>query len=1057
MTDEPTDDDVYVLPASFGQERLWTLDLLGAGPAYNLNGAVRLRGPLDPARLHAALATVVARHEALRTTFEFALDGGLVQVIHPRIDLPVTDHDVRAWPADERVPAAVKLVEESVTTVFDLTEGPLLRVVVVRLGDADRVLGLTVHHTVADGWSIGIILDEVAGCLRADLAGVAPELPELPVQFGDWAAWQREQPVPQADLDYWAEQLRGAQPVMLPVRAEGSDWAAGGVPVVVPAGPWADLTALATRQRATPFMVLLAAFAVATARWCDQEDLVIGTPVAGRNRAELQGLIGFFLNTLPLRVIVRGELSFRELLARVRQTCLDAYSHQDLPFERIAEKAASGGPLARVMFGLQPSALPGWQVPGLSVEQFPVPERYSQVDLALTLFADADGGVTGRAVYATGQCTAADVTDVLDIWQRVLAWVAEHPDVPVGRFDPLSRAERAALLADLDATDAELPWAGGVVASVEAAVDATPEAVAVVADDGCLTYAELEERANSLAWFLRANGVGPDELVGVCLPRSASLVVALLAVLKAGGAYLPLESGYPRARLAFMIADARPRVLVADATTVEALPADPPGGCRVVRVDRPEHETVATRPEPLADRDNLAYVIYTSGSTGTPKGAMNTHAAVANQLGWMREAYGLAPGEGVLHKTPIGFDTAGWEWLWPLTAAARLVVARPDGHHDPGYLAALVREHGVTTCNFVPSMLHHFLADPAAATCAPTLRRVLCIGEELPSALAARFFAVLPGAELHNLYGPTEAAIAVTARHVVPGDEHEPRVSIGRPIAGTLLRVLDGDDRVVRTGLPGELCLGGVQLARGYARRPGLTADRFTPDPFGSGARLYRTGDRVRVLPSGDLEFLGRIDDQVKLRGHRVELGEIESALVAHPLVDQAAADVVGDGAERGLVAYLVCGEPAPGVDELRADLRTRLPAALIPESFVTVPALPLTPNGKLDRAALRASAGRTLRTARPYVAPSGPAEQMLVRIWSEVLGVDDIGTNDDFYELGGNSLRAVTAYRVAQQHGLLLPLPMMLGDHTIRDLSGALGDDAARALLGFGPPAHEA
>ncbi|HEX5120911.1 MAG TPA: amino acid adenylation domain-containing protein [Pseudonocardiaceae bacterium] len=1063
-----SDENVYVLPASFGQERLWTLNLLGSGPAYNINGAVRLRGPLDPIHLRAALAAVADRHEALRTTFEFGLDGGLVQVIHPRGIVPTAEYDVRDRPADQQIPAAVELVQESAVTAFDLTEGPLLRAVIVRLAEADWVLGLTVHHSVADGWSIGIVLDEVARCYRAEVAGVPAALPELAVQFGDWAAWQREQPPAEADLDYWAEQLRGVQPVMLPVRrtaGAGSEWAAGGLPVAVPDGPRAGLTAVAEQQRATPFMVLLAAFAVAVARWCDQEDLVIGTPVAGRSRAELEGLIGFFVNTLPLRVVVRGALSFRELLAQVRQTCLDAYTHQELPFEKIAERAnldgaaAAGGrtPLVRVMFGLQPGAMPSWDVPGLTVESFPVPERYSPMELALNLFADADGSVAGRALYATGLCTAADVTDVLDTWQRVLAWVAEYPDVPLARFDPLSPAERAVLLADLDATRAEVPWTGGVVGWIEAAVDATPDAIAVVAEDDRLTYAELDERANRLAWFLRARGVGPDVPVGVCLPRSAPLVVALLAVLKAGGAYLPLESGYPPARLAFMIADARPRVVIVDATTAPALPADLPSGSLVVRLDQPGHDGDATRPDPLAGPANLAYVIYTSGSTGTPKGAMNTLAGVANRIGWMRQAYALAPGEGVLHKTPIGFDVAGWEWLWPLTTGGRLVVARPNGHRDPGYLAALIREEAVTTCHFVPSMLHQFLADPAAAGCAPPLRRVVCSGEELPPALAARFFAVLPGVELHNLYGPTETAIDVTAHHVRPGDERESRVSIGRPIGGTLVRVLDGEGRVVRPGLPGELCVGGVQLARGYAGRPGLTGERFTPDPFGSGARLYRTGDRVRVLPSAGIEFLGRIDDQVKIRGHRVELGEIESALVAHPQVDQAAADVVGDtSVDRRLVAYLVCGGRPPAVEELRPFLRSRLPAALIPESFVTLPALPLSPNGKLDRNALRASAGRTLRTARPYAPPNGPAERMLARIWSEVLGIDDIGASDDFYELGGNSLRAVSAYRLAQQHGLLLPLPMMLGDHTIRDLTAALGADTGQVLQTLGLLDHE-
>ncbi|HEY3869064.1 MAG TPA: amino acid adenylation domain-containing protein [Actinocrinis sp.] len=1058
MTQEIIDEQAYVLPASFGQERLWMLDLLGAGPAYNLNGAIRLTGPLDPARLRFALDAVAARHEAVRTTFEFGVDGGLVQVIRPGVTVPVAEHDVRDQPAQRRQAAAVELVQESVTAVFDLTAGPLLRAVVVRLDHEEWVLGLTAHHSIADGWSIGIVLDEVARHYRAAAhSSQQAALPELAVQFGDWAAWQRDQTPAAEDLSYWAQQLRGARPALPPTWKEAgarTTWDGAGLPVAVPDPVRRGLTALAEQQRVTAFMALLATFSVALADWCDQEDLVVGTPVAGRDRVELEGLIGFFVNTLPLCVAVRRGTTFRQLLDQVRQMCLAAYAHQNVPFETIAEQAdagAGGGdPLVRVMFGLQASSLPSWDVPGLTASPFPVPELYSPVELAVTMFEHPDGSVEGRVLYAAGPYATDDVTDLLATWQRALAWAVGHPDAPLGEFDPMSPAERAAAPAELDATAAAPSRTGSVAQWIEQAVDAAPDAVAVVAADESLTYAELEARANRLAWFLRERGVGPETIVGVCVTRSTSLAVALLAVLKAGGAYLPLEPDYPASRLAFMLDDARPLVTLVDGATIDviagtsAIPRDRTSEHSIVRLDRPDAEGIAgfpdSRPPAVTSPENLVYVIYTSGSTGKPKGAMNTVAALANRIAWMQDTYKLSPGEGVLHKTPISFDVSGWEWMWPLTAQARLVLARPDGHRDPAYLAALIREHAVTTCHFVPSMLHHFLDEPSVAQCSPPLRRVICSGEELPASLAARFAAALPGAQLHNLYGPTEAAIDVTAHHVQSGDEARARVPIGGPIAGVLLRVLDGNGRLVRPGLPGELCLGGVQLARGYLGRPGLTAERFTPDPFGSGARLYRTGDRVRVLPGGEgeVEFLGRIDDQVKVRGQRIELGEVESALTAHPQVDQAAASVLGDSpADRRLVAYIVCTGDALQVDELRAFLQSRLPQAAVPEQFVTLPRLPLSPNGKLDRAALQATAGAALRSERPRVAPATAAEHALVRIWAETLRIKtaEIGVTDDFYEVGGNSLRAVSAFRAAEQQGLQLPLPVMLGHHTIRDL----------------------
>ncbi len=649
---------------------------------------------------------------------------------------------------------------------------------------------------------------------------------------------------------------------------------------------------------------------------------------------------------------------------------------------------------------------------------------------------------------------ASDARLLAEGWQFLLTEGVASPDTLVGRL-PLVRPSTVT---------AEPPVADDCVyRRIEQAAREHPDMVAVTAGADQMTYRELDEQADQWARRLRLTGAGPERLVGICAPRSALQTVALLAVFKSGAAYLPLDPNHPEERLHRLIAEAAPAVILTDRTVAVSGVLDGctgPDGPTMVILDADQRPGGLTRVEPsVANSQTLAYVIHTSGSTGVPKGAMNGHAALANRVRWMQLTFPLVPGEAVLHKTPLGFDVSAWEWIWPLTVGARLVVASPDGHRDPAYLARLIVEESVTTCHFVPSMLSAFLAEPSATRCAGVLRRVMCSGEELPPALAHRFRDVLPGVELHNLYGPAEAAIDVTWTQVEPTTPNR-RVPIGRPLPGVRLNILDKRGEPVPPGVPGELYIGGIAVGRGYLRKPGLTAERFVPDPFvADGSRMYRTGDRVRSLPNGMIDFLGRYDHQVKLGGVRIEPGEVEATLGEHPDVQQCVVVVSGPGAasstaagstvaDKRLVAYLGCPLREPTAAQLRAFLVRRLPARLVPETFMVLPSLPVTENGKLDRAALPypwPEQGRGSGTA-PVPART-TVERLLVKIWAEVLGTTGFGITDNFYELGGDSLRAVAVFQHAQQERLLLPLHLMLGDHSIEQLAAHVGDDPQETL----------
>ncbi len=926
-------------PLSFAQERLHFFDRMQPGsPLYSMIGLVRLRGAVDVAALESALGEVMTRHEVLRTVFREGDDGTVQQIVQPgaTVTLPVTDA------AGRGEDAVRERVRQETARGFDLATGPLLRGSLISLGESEWVLVLCVHHIVVDGWSLGVMVEELGEFYAARMSGRPHGLQELPVQYADFALWQRDWLSGERlerQLAYWRRQLDGASALEVPgdrPRPAVDSFAGDSVPVRIPAPVVAGLTRLVEGESATLFMGLLGAFSSVLGRWSGQRDVVVGTAVAGRTRTELEPLVGFFVNTLALRVDVGGGVSFREVVRRARQSALDGFAHQDVPFERIVQELSpdrhSSGriPFVNHMLVLHNTPYPEVRLPGVTFEVVPLHTGTAKFDLELELTLTADGGLVGALEFSsvlydrvTAERLVAGVVAFLE--SAVVA-----PDVPVGSLDVVGEGQRE-LLAALSGGGVEAFGPALLHELVERRVDAVPDAVAVSGDGvgaggvwSC-SYRELDERANRFAWWLRERGVGAESLVGVCLERGPDLVPVLLGVLKAGAAYLPLDPSYPAERVRYLVEDGRPSVVVTSAGADRVLAGVE--GTEVVRVEDLADDLAtrpATRPAVTTDPRNPAYVLYTSGSTGRPKGAANSHHAITNRLLWMQDQYRLDSTDRVLHKTPIGFDVSVWELTWALLTGARIVMADPGGQRDPEYLARAAATASISTAHFVPSMLKVFLdTAESAGVRLPDLRRVVCSGEELTAEVAARFLRLFPHAELHNLYGPTEASIDVTAHHVtapVPSG----RVPIGAPITGARIHVLDADMRVQPVGVAGELCIGGVPLARGYHGRAGLTADRFVPDPFTSGGRLYRTGDLVRWRAEGTVEYLGRLDHQIKIRGQRIEPAEIEAALVDHPAVDQALVTTTpdADGTPQ-LVAYLTKSTDAPqgaGGDDAQVD-----------------------------------------------------------------------------------------------------------------------------------------
>ncbi len=999
---------------SRAQEAMWLLDSMGAGPAYHVHGGVRLTGPVDPDRLARCLDGLLVRHPGLRTTFAQDADGILTATVRPAGPLPLR----RLTSTD---PGEVeRVLHELATAPFDLAGGPLVRAVLVRRRD-DWYLGIAAHHIVVDGWSLAVLQRELGDAYRG-----------TPLPATAWPA-----PPPSwdgADAEFWRAALDGARPLDLPLDAPARPgWRGGTVELGLDAGATARVAGYGAARGATPFMVLLAALGVVAARWTGQDDFVIGAPAANRDHANA-GEVGLFVNVLPLRVDTSGAPPFAGLLDRVRARCLAAQRHQAVPLDEVVrlldpDRSHGRAPLVRAVLALQNVPLLPWQAGDVRAEAFELPAPGAQFELSIHLTQHADGRLAGHLTYAADLLSGSTARGFADAFLHVLRTVGDLDGVPVADIPLLDETERARITGHLSGATADPAPPGLLHELFERQADLEPRGPAV-AGDRVLDYGELDAEANRLAWLLREHGAGPERAVAVCLPRSADLVVALLAVLKAGGCYVPLDPANPPARLTAQLGDVQPVAVVTDRELAPRF-----RGHVTVHVGDaagyPSH-----RPEPAATPGNLVYAIHTSGTTGTPKAVMNEHAGLVNRIRWMQAEYGLAAGERVLHKTPIGFDVAGWELFWPLSAGATVVLARPDGHRDAAYLAALIRDSGVSTCHFVPSMLRAFVEEPSVAGCAGTLRRVVCSGEELSPSTVTRLRELVPDVAVHNLYGPTEAAIDVTAVEITPGHTVRPRLPIGHPITGARLYVLDPRGAPVPVGVPGELFIGGVQVARGYLGRPALTAERFVPDPFEAGGRLYRTGDRARWTTGGALEFLGRLDQQVKIRGVRVEPAEVEAALAGHPGITAAVVDARPgpDGAPR-LVAYLV-GADAPDA-ALRSFLGELLPPAAVPSAFVRLPALPTGRTGKLDRSALP----EPTVVQAAGTAPRDHVERVLADIWAEVLDVPSVSVTSGFFELGGHSLLATRIVaRVRREFGVELSVGDLLGGgSTVADLAGTV------------------
>ncbi|MFW6357750.1 MAG: condensation domain-containing protein [Chroococcales cyanobacterium] len=1083
------------LPLSVAQERLWLLHQLQPDiPLYNESSLFRLHGKLNITVLEKSISTLIERHESLRS--HFTLQGEKpIQVIDSPQPFKLSIINLETIPESQHN----EIIQTQASLPFDLSQGYLLRGILFQINPKESILLFIMHHIISDGWSWKIFYQELATLYTAYLKEESPTLPQLPIQYADFALWQREwleSETIQTQLNYWKTRLADIPPILnLPTdspRPAIQRFRGAREPVILSQQLSDAIQSLSQQLGVTPFMTLLAAFKTLLYRYTAQTDIAIGIPVANRNRQEIEGLIGCFINTLVLRSQLSGEISFQDFLKQIRETTLAAYANADIPFEQLVkelqpERVMSHTPLFQAMLVYQDAPSQGLTLPNVTIQPLVPDNGISKFDLTLFL-ENTTQGLMGALEYNTDIFKSTTIQRLLGHFQTLLEAIVKNPNQSLATLPLLTPSESERFQA-WNATQVDYPSDCCLHTLIEAQVEKTPDAIAVVydnpavetrhgaslplpTDDASVRYAELNAKANQLAHYLQELGVKPDGLVGVCLDRSLEMIIALLGILKAGGAYVPLDPTYPPQRLAFMVKDAQVPIILTQQKWLDTLPEST---ANVICLDSDWDKICSAsseNPNSSVTAENLAYTIYTSGSTGNPKGAMNTHQAIVNRLLWMRDAYGVGECDRILQKTPFSFDVSVWEFFLPLISGGTLVVARPEGHKDAVYLRNAIARHGITMLHFVPSMLQVFLLttedtedaeefilnsvneggekedqlvsllfSPLPLGEGPgvrgfNLKRVICSGEALSVDLQNRFFEDFPGVELHNLYGPTEAAIDVTAWQCWR-EENQYTVPIGKAIANIQLYILDSSLQQVPVGIPGELHIGGIGLARGYLHRPDLTAQKFIPNPFNPSQRLYKTGDLCRYRDDGVIEYLGRIDYQVKLRGFRIELGEIEAIISQFAEVREAVVILHQEEANNSyLVAYVVPQQEEINLQALRQFLQEKLPDYMIPSLFMELEGLPLTSNGKVNRKALP-SPNKNRLSEKGFVSPKTPIEAILANIWGRILGLTQVGIEDNFFELGGHSLLATQVMsQLRQAFSIELPLGDLFENPTIAELA---------------------
>ncbi|MFN6501577.1 MAG: amino acid adenylation domain-containing protein [Nostoc sp. DedQUE01] len=1048
-------------PLSFAQQGLWFINQLTPdSPTYNIPIIITFQGCVNLTALQDSLNEIIKRHEALRTSFT-VVDGQPVQVINQALPLTLDIEDLRSLSQGEsagrtlreRIQQAQSLAREFAQQPFDLSAQSLVRAKILHLNDKNYQLLVTLHHIIADGWSISLLIKELAALYEAFSLGKSP-LPELPIQYGDFANWQRKSldgDRIQRLLNYWKQKLSGELTVLqLPTdrpRSPVQTFNGAQAKLVFSQTLTKELKNLSRQQGVTLFMTLLAGFKTLLYRYTGQTDILVGSPIANRNRAEIQSLIGFFVNVLVMRTDLSGDLSFEDLLARVKSTALEAYTHQDLPFEKLVEELKpsrdlSYNPLFQVMFVLQNVPKPNLSLSDVSITYEEGYNGTSKFDLTVFM-EDSDEGLIATCEYNTNLFNADTINRMLEHFETLLESIVSDPKQNIADLQLLTPSEIRQLLVEWNNTKTDYPRDKCIHQLFEEQVEKTPNAIAVVFENQQLTYRELNNRANQLAHYLKKLGVKPEVLVGICIERSLLMVVAVLGILKAGGAYLPLDPAHPKERLAFILEDTNSPVLLTQESLIEKLPTD---DIKVICLDshwQKIAQEFSENPVCKTDVANLAYVIYTSGSTGKPKGTLIPHQGLLNYLSWCTQAYTVELGKGTTVHSSLAFDLTITSLFSPLLVG-RQVELIPENHSIESLGNALRQESNLSLVKITPAELLLLSGQLSSTEVAGITRAFIIGGENLLTESISFWKKFAPNTMLVNEYGPTETVVGCCI-YRVPKDEIESSsVPIGQPIANTQLYVLDEYHQPVPIGVPGELYIGGAGLARGYLNRPELTAVKFIPHPFSNepGARLYKTGDLARYRADGNLEFLGRIDHQVKVRGYRIELGEIEGLLGQHPKVQEAVVLMREDiPKNQRLVAYFVANsETAPTTAELRNFLKEQLPEYMLPSVFVELKALPLTTNGKVDRRALPIPDGDRPELEEVYVAPRSEMEQAIAKVWQEVLQLENVGVNDNFFDLGGHSLLIV---QVNNQLRTIfkqdIPVVTMFQNPTIHSLAGYL------------------